>query len=662
MRISKLARRVGGTGLDNLPVAFVVGAVPLFVLVSTLLPTTVVVKAGYVLVAILCSLPLFYVTSGSGFEERTTPVSPGSCLKVVTVLGLGTLFAVEVTGSRLVPLLLFLPAAYLVVGTQLPTARAPVSFLGQLMVVFAVPLVAKYLVTGFYFGGTDTLVHVPAIEGLLASHSIRGIPGTYTYFPLFHVLLGSVSLLTTLPPYDSLVVTGILVYTLLVPVTYLAAREYFRSTRVARAVAVGFTVAPSVSYYSLYFFPQSLAIALFVVAALVFVRARTARSNHRRYTVLFLVLLFATTLTHHLTYLLLLPLVGVVVVVYGLQAGLDSLRRVRSGERVRHRSSGLLLPLVGLSMALVYWSFSQRAILTGFVVGLLGVVTVTTGGGTASYLFGVAPTTDTVVRALGWYLTPNGVFYSALALLFLMGFYEFVQHRARYGGQTSTVVAGLVAGGLLLPTPISLPAMHRFKLVLAVFALVPMGLGIARLFSVRARYRRYAAVSLVLLAVIGGVSSLTTTTADDVHAVHPGERQAQVAFTRAEYRMVSTTTGFVGRYGGGNPVSSDWITTRAFGAGAPPSIRQFAISRAGLSAPPGLVVVRDRWTRQKVGVGAGVTAADLEYFSVSRRRFDRTTTRQNVIFSTSATSVLWNDHGYRGLFGGRSNGTNRTSR
>ena len=634
-----------------------------------LLAPAAAVRAGYAVVGTVVGLGLYALTRGAGTTDGTATLSAGRTAKVVVALGALAVAATAWTGGRLLPLLGVLPVGYLLVAAQIRHDGAPAPTLLATAVLFAVPPLTKYLTTGFYFGGTDTFAHVDSINRLLSANYTTVLPHGYDFFPGFHLFVGAGSLLGGLTPYDALVLVGVGVSTLLVPTMYLVTTRLFGDTRTALGVALATTAIEWVGYHAVYFFPQTLAVVLlgvgfYVTASLP--RAETNRQYHR-YGVYALGLVAVLVLVHHLTYVVALAPGGAVAVATALSAAVGRRldhpvgeRLADAGARLRFRWSFPVV--VGVTAVVSYLVFSDSIIVYGIFGLAFGIGRDVAGsGGFSTFLYGVSVPADSVARALSWFARPTGLYYSLFGAVALAGLYEVLSDGRRYAGQAALLAVGVGTVVVFLPLPVQIPQLERITVVVVLFAAFPLGIGIAR--AVRqspTRAGRAAGVAaLLLVATFGTAGALTTLTGDDITAVDVPDRDLQTAMSDEEYAGTVATARFLDRYGT-DVAASDQITDRAFAsvpvAGSDGLIRQrrgLRTEPAGLAAPAGTLVVRERWTDSLVPVAAdrGLLSNELTFFTVSQARYRAGTASHSVVYATDETRVLYSGDEYGGLFG-----------
>lgn len=630
-------------------------------------PIPAAVRTGFTAAAAAIALAVYLATRGRRGEPTEPPDDLPATraghrqLKVVLSLGALALVATRLTDGRLLPLAVFLPVGYLLVADRIRRGRPRGSVLGSVTTLFAVPILAKYDATGFYFGGTDTFAHVDGLNRLAATGTIAALPHGYDYFPVFHLLTGAVSTLGRLRPYDAILSTGTVVFVMLVPAVYLLTDRLFDDRRLALAAALAMTAVDLVAYHALYFFPQALAVALVVVgfyAAASLPATRTTR-RRRRYSAYLVGLVCLLAITHHLTYVFLLGPVLVVGAVLAITPTVlsraDGVTAAPSREVFRFRWS---FPVVfSFFVIATYLVFSPTSILFDIAASAEQVVGAVLEGGESPpvHLYGVEPVVDSVGRSLRWLALPTGVYYTTLTAVALVGFYEILSSFDRYADRAAVLVVGIGVTPLFVPLPMAIPQVERVLLVLAFFLAVPLGVGIVRTVGPSSIDRRYAVVALVLVAALGTSAAFTTLAADDIDDVYFDEPDPETTMSEREYAAIETTALFVDDHTTG-PVASDYVTHRAVDSTATSAsvADDLRAGPDGLSTPSERTVVREAWTDHSVLVGAGSSflAPDRSWFGVSQSRFDRAIAERTVVHDSGGTYVLADPDGFDGVFGG----------
>lgn len=659
-----------GTGRD--PVAILAGAIVVLATTATVglavvgvfgLPTAV--RTGFVVLAAALALVVYLATRGADSSveppARAT-LSADRRLKAVVGLGCLAVTATVLTGDRLLALLAFLPVGYLLVADGVRTGAPAGPTLASIATLLAVPALTKYRTTGFYFGGTDTFAHVDGLNRLLSTGSTAALPHGYDFFPGFHLFVGAVSTLGGLAPYDAIVSTGIAAFTVFVPTAYLFGYSLFGDHRIALAIALAVTVFDLVAYHALYFFPQALAFVLVAVGAAALAISPSARTSARlrRYSVYSVALVVILVSIHHLTYtLFLLPVIAI--------AALAAL----APTIVSHVDLPALAPAAAARDALAYrWTFPvvfATALLatylvyspSGIVFGIGNFAAAVASGFAgeeppATFFYGAAPVVDSVARGTVWLRTPTGIYHTVFAAIVLVGGYAVLADPRRYARRLPLLAVGFASTVVFLPLPVVIPQVERIAFVLVLFAIVPVGIGIARTLEGNGG-RRAALIGLVVVATLGTGGALTQLAADDVEGVYLDERGPQTTMSDGEYAAVTNTGTFLDEHAG-ETASSDYVTRRAVESAVAPTPMndELAAGPEGLSTPSEHLVVRERWSDHLVQltVGEGLLATEQSWFSASEPRIDRELAGSNVVHDGGGAYVVADPDGHEDVLGG----------
>jgi len=610
-----------------------------------LVPRPTLLRAGFTVFGALVALGLF-AASRDGSTSRASPVPPGHATKAVVALSACAVLVTAALGSRLLPFALVLPLGFALVALQLRGDPSVPAVLTQLCALFLAPRLGKYLTTGFYYGGTDTFAHVAAVDLLLEARYTPVIPHGYDLYPVFHFLVGAVTHATGLPAYDALVLSGIALFTLLVPLAYLFGTAVFGDRRMGLLTALAVTVLEFFAYHAVYFYPQALAVLLILVAMYANRRLVDARTEgpYRHHSAFVLLLVATMVVTHHLTYLLFAA-----VVAAALPVALVRARLFQDGAVGRILSYRYLFPgFVGGLFLLAYWAYSPSLILVGIFELTLGLLFDVVGVPTAQlFTYGVTLPTDTLARAVAWLLTPTGLYATGLGAVLLLAGYELLADYAGYRRGFTLTVTGLGLAALLLPLPIPIPQIERLKFTVSVLALLPMAVGLRRVLAVDSRY---AVASLLVLATLGGATAFTVLAADDASRVYIDERREQVSLSDTEYRSVGTASAFL-RSRGDGPAATDRVTNRAFETTGYNATRPLRATGGGLGTDATYLVARERWTDHVVALGRGLRTGDLNSFAVGQRRFEAAAAMQDQVYTTDSVRVYRSEDGFDGLYG-----------
>lgn len=608
----------------------------------------------YALLAV--SLPLTLAVAAALYVRLGAVESATADAALARVYGKGvlTLAALAVglsafTGERVTALVLVVPLAYALLALQLFGASP--RWLGlQATALFAVSPVTKYVTTGFYFGPGDNLFHVRYVRELLATGG-TAVLGRYADFPGLHSVTGALSLAGDLPAYDGLLATGVLLYVALVPLVYLLVVLVTDDPRLGAFAAVCLAAMDQVGYHATYFFPQAFGVVevLFVLYLTFRLNSLERWADRVAATTLVALIFAAMVLTHHLTFVLIAPMLVMLVLAPVV------VRRLYGDDVVL--AAPRTVPLaVGGVLATAYWTFRSDFIaeLATSLLVLVGSQVVASSGSKPIAAYGVdtlvpPATPATAVQSLA---SPDGLYQIVLVAVFSLGVLALLAEPRRYRGAAALAVGGLLAAFVVFRTPIALTDIERFRLPLSFFFVVVLGVGLAAAFE-RSAVSAPRVVALVLVVVLLGTAT-PLAAGDDLYRVNEGPNLYELFPTSepeadlewSEYRQLDATTAFAARYEGS--VTTPWlekevmerhfgsVTTRHLGVTDP------GAEREGLTAERGLVVHRETWADHSLILNPGGLTS-LSELTVSDEWVTRTAATENEVYSAGEVNLLWQE-------------------
>ncbi len=603
------------------------------------------IKSGYALLGLLFGSIVYYVHEGTQPSDgyRVAPYYGQVVLGVVSlsiaaVAVAALLPRVDSSAVRAGAIVLGLPIGYALLVLQVSERTSPDWLLAQIVALFALDPITKVLSTDFYFGRGDIPKHVRFAELITTTGTWRSIPETSLYhlFPGLQTLVGSVSLLSGLPEYDALVVTGILTYIAVVVVAYLLAGLLFDDWLLPICVALGVTMLGPIHRYSVYFFPQSLSVGLVLVVLLAAYRfdADPGRRGKKlfdrvpgrghdttldgvsgggdgrrldavpigrylKHLAIASPIVVALWFTHHLTVVLFAPLLLCLLAV-PLVAG-------RLGFEGVSRPQALPLAawIVG---SVAYW------LLNGvFIRNLISDVRMVVGQGQASTTDAGAPVValgvdvpEPLVSDAVRSLVSVGAVYNVLLVCVLsVGVVLLLTDPKRYRSSAGLFAAGLLGAGLVVRTPIDLHGLVRTQLVVSVFVafLVAVTLYSILPLSVDSITKVGPALLLVVLLSTSGAAYA----ADDLYGLHSGPDlwetrttpETQKEFSAGEMAGLQLTADFAARHD--LAIATDWnseIGLSRYRYGLP--TESFAVEDGRITTDREVVVYRQRWVERSV--------------------------------------------------------------
>ena len=472
---------------------------------------------------------LYGVEGQPGFEQRSRLAGKTTFAIVGTGL-FAVLFATvaeSVTPSavRAVTLLACLPIGYLLVTLQIRWQAPSTWVLAQLSALFAFSPVLQYVTTDFYFDRGDTAVHVYWTDLVVAEGTWQAIPESSHYldFPGFHLLLASVSVLGHVAPYDVYILVGILCLSSLIWLTYCFAKRTIDGRVTALFIALGLTVLAPIVGHTTYLYPQ--AFAVMILYYLLYIAFRVGDdTTPGGYAILSFYLGALLVVSHHLTAVLLLPVVLVfnaVPVVIRWWANTGS---VAFDQSEIHRP--WTAPLVGYVVASVlYWVYRETFI--GAFIDSLQVII-------SGQLFAEGDGQDVIpIQTLGYHLppptswdaatslvSPEGLYQITLLCLLALGSITILRRWRTYRAGLLILLLGIGGSILFLRIPLSIPGLNRLALVFSVFVAFVVGIGLTHFLATSAPTPTSFVPVLIVLLVLSTATPILA--ANDLYALHAG--------------------------------------------------------------------------------------------------------------------------------------------
>lgn len=594
------------------------------------------VKGLYVLLGLLLSFLLFTVSKSNQDWEGSDSLQPQYLKALVTLLVLSFPIII-LTGSRTVVLLGLFPIIYAFIAVQLQFDTVPQYALAGILGTFLVALAAKYIDTYRFFGNGDLFGHTASVKRMVATGSTSAIVSPYQFYPGLHITSGSVKIVGGTTPYDALLLTGIIAATSAVILSYLFGRIISGSQSFGMLVALGMSVSYQFQFFGLYVFPQTLAVVLGFLAIYLALKSDNM-SRYARFGIAGLIVMAAMAFTHHFTFVLFAPILGVLLLVrYASKTQL--LTRINEGTDL---VSPRAIPLVtGGMIALSYWIynehkfFSQLLFATGDLIFDRTVVASSSGGPTTTFPLGVEITEQTLQQALFSVVTPSGIYFTLLLAVFSLGIAESLRFTKQYRRLTGYLLIGIAGSLLILKTPVALSIRlgHPFTL----FFSVVLAVGLLRLLSTK---QGKMAIPVLVIVILGTTAPIVA--GGDLHNLHQGpdfygsdtSPDAQRDFSELEYDAMRSTADFVESYN--RPSTSMWMSSVAFGL-LDASIREGAwIDDCAIQTQSDALFYRTKWKEHQVYFNG-----TRNKMIISKASFHRMVASENKIHTTGVTGILF---------------------
>lgn len=608
------------------------------------------IKSGYVLLGLLFASIVYYVHK----ERSPTQASDGPTvapyygqavfavvfLSIAAVAAAATRPFADPSTVRTGAIMFGLPVGYALLAFQIDKRVAPDWLLAQILALFALDPISKLLSTDFYFGRGDIPKHVRFAELIATTGTWRSIPeaNLYHFFPGLQTLVGSVSLLSGLSEYDSLVITGIVTYLTVIVVAYLLAGLVFDDRLLPICVALSVSVLGPVHRYSVYFFPQSLSVGLVLVVLLAAYRFDAVPGE--RYATHLLIaspVVVALWFTHHLTTVLFAPLVLclIAVPVIADRYGLEGVRRPR------------LFPLAAwIGGSVAYW-FLNGVFIRSFISDVRMVVAQAqasdTDAGAPIVSLGAEVPEPLVGEAVRSLLSVSAVYNLLLVCVFSLGALLLLKNPNRYRSSAALLVVGLSGAGLMIRTPIDLHGLARSQLVVSVFVAFLVAVTLSRILPLSSGSIKKAGPALLLVVMLA--TSGPAYAADDLYGLHSGPDlwetrttpETQKEFSAAEMEGFRLTTEFTTRHD--VTIGTDWNSETGLSRyryGLPAG--SFDVEEGRITTDRDVLLYRQRWVEHSVRLVPERTS--FITLLIADGWFDRMVETENKVYTTGETGMI----------------------
>ena len=632
-----------------LPASLLLALVTSLLVFVTLNPI-IGIKSGYGFIGLLLALIVYqfngstnaYEGSSNGFKPSGRSLRLSVYLiaffSVLVVAGVGLPSGTSASIARTFVLVLTLPVGYTLVMIQLYAKPSPDHVLPQILSLFSLDLITKFLSTDFYFGRGDIPKHVHYTDLIISSGTWRTIPETsfYRFFPGFQTLIGSVSLLTDFSPYSSLVVTGICVYIVVVIAMYLLAQVLFDSELIPYCIALGVTMLGPIHRYSVYFYPQSLAVALvFIIILIGFKYNSTGSRRFLTGLVISSPIVVALWFTHHLTVVFFVP------IVVALTMGPIMLNRFSKFDSIARPQ---VVPMASLVVgSVLYWVW-QNVFYETLISALFDVITdgkaaTDAGAGAELESLGVQIPEPTVGDAFMSLLSPGGVYNITLVAALAFSATILLDRSNEYRRAGGPIVVGLLGSILMVRLPIDLHGSARLQLPFSLFVAFVLGVGLYQVLTNCKIKRALPGIFVFVLLLTAGAA----VAADDLYALRSGpdlwERQTapdlQKEFSDAEMQSFRLSSGFIRRNDAS--VSTDWHTSiglRRYGT----KTESFVVENGSIRSDQELLMYRQRWGDHSIRLIP--ERRSLVTLVVAENWLRGLTTSENKVYTTGEVGMI----------------------
>lgn len=614
-----------------------------------LLGAVAAIKSGYGVLGVLLAASVFYSGKIGRFRIEWPSYRPQWAEKAAFLVVVLAIAATILAGERAYILLIALPIGYVLLAVQLQTEFQPRRILLQVASLYALSPLTKYLTTGFYFGNSDLFVHTLYTRSLLEAGSVAGIPAytRYSSFPGLHVGTGTLHLFADIPIDDSLLLLGIVTYIVFISLVYSLAVTVCSNSRLALFVAMAVSLLDPVSFYSTFFYPQSLAFVLVVLLLFVAYRVAGDRANRQAWTLLGVVFSVAIAFTHHLTLVLIAP--GILL----LLAANESFKYRVDSSSVSKNSQlrALLFSICGV-IAISYWSIQDVFIssLVRNVVELLQTGSSDVGQVQLPiYTFGTTLPESTVSAAIISLIRFEGIYFIVLVAAFSLGIVAYLDTPSRYSSTIPLGLVGIVSAIVMFRTPVAIPVLPRARLLLTVFFAFVLGIGLYHFLRAGPPLTMRKALALMLVVSLGVTAPLVA--GDDLYGLYAGPDlyelqpapEPQRAFSEAEYESLKSTSEFVEAYSLRTSTFSDTGRAMEHFTGEKftgERTRYASIRQSGIRVKQGLFIYRTRWSQYRVANTSEIGGRRSSVV-ISDKWFSSMTSLNNKVYTTGQVGALY---------------------
>lgn len=615
----------------------------------------VAIKGSYVLIGFLLATALYRGGSETDRDFQTTDHLGRWSIKIVIILTISAYLVTYVTGARLEATVVTLVLGYSLLAYQILFTKVTIALVPQIGILFTVSPVTKYISTGFYFGETDLFGHVRAVELLYQTGQIESINiayPTYEAFPALHILSGAISSFTGLPAYDSLMVVGIVTYTVAMITVFYLCRSLFPLSK-SITITLVFSILSVIHNYTTYFFPQALATALIIFLFYVTIRRHSVpNAEYLSLSLSTILIIICIVFTHHVTQLIFVGLVG------SLYA--PSIFRVtKFGQQVDiNKSLPRFIPILfaltaGITYLFVispntvdyFFRFGSNMVDNPFVSD--------TGGGRTVFGLGTEIPYHTPRVAIKSLFYIDGLFYIGLTTLFVVGVVATVVSYDQYMRVAGILLVGIGGSLAVLQTPLP-ETVSRLSLPLAFFFSVIAGIGLwqltrndgnsSRTIVEEGPNKRQVGV-FVLIVLVGTTGPLVA--ADDLYGLHAGPNlwetystpEQQVEFSDQELHEFEAMVHYVDQHT--SEITMLWVSREASSRFSDEErLAPTNISEEGIQAESPLVY-RTNWTNHQVGYSTD----ELGTLSIADWWLDREIGASNKVYTTGKVGVVGTETG-----------------
>ncbi|QKY22026.1 hypothetical protein B4589_016530 (plasmid) [Halolamina sp. CBA1230] len=607
----------------------------LLVGVSRVLGVITAIKGGYLLLGVGIATLLNFLRVRDRVKISKDVNPPGWLWKSVATLLFGSVALAVVLGSRTFVLLFCYPVILALIAFQLRYKLSVHRILIQVVGLYSLNPLTKYITNGLYFGSGDTFKHARIVEKVVNTGMLAGITNPrYADFPGLHILSASVAEFAKISPYDALILSGIVTYAgVLLPSMYLFSRRLKLKKAEACAVVIALSSLSPMQYYSTYVFPQSIAIPIIALLLLVVFNTGSNRQSSR-WTVVGVLSSIFLIILHDFTIILIIPLL-ILILILEKGANLTILN-----ENHQIINDNYLLVLTICVGAVAYWTLvGKEFIITLTTALVVAIQRYTSSSPTArdasSYWYDIARPTETVLTAFSDLSSWAGIHNTLLIAASILGIAAVIESMRRYRRALPIMLVSVIVLPFSVKLPIVIKSIGRFKHGFGIFFALIVGIGLYRAVEVESK----AGLLMALLLITGLGTTGAIISSDDQYSLHE-ERQIQREFTEREYNELRS----VGEFTQKTEVRVDalWLSRLVL----KDRHRIFQTNRAtltstGVNIDTNLLLYRWRWSDHVILNVEDATLASFTKARMSRNTLETTVSRESKIYSSGSLGILY---------------------
>lgn len=598
--------------------------------------TWLTIKASYTTIGLIIGILIIESNGRLGlFGDVLQGLEARWCGRIVVILSMLSISTLIL--FRSIPLVVFLTSlGYVFLVLQfIRFDRVSPQLISQLILLFAINSFTKLYTTYFYIGSLDLIKHTRNVLGLLESHRISSIPDIYAKFPILHISSGSISLLTDVSPHDSIILLGIVLFSVGLVVLYILLKEYIGGQKLPFVTTLLVSVSPLYIYFSNYFFPQSFALVMFYL--FIFAAVGSVYRRDKRYMTISFVITSSLIFLHHFTMVLMLPIVLVMVITLN-----------ERNEWLESISNTLKQTIFFCSLpyltSVYYWSTEGQGFITGllnitvYVISTFMMKGITTGGTEVTqgfYHLGVEPVEKTPMNAFEWLFSVVGITEILLVTSLVIGAVAilFTDHSSKIA---PLVGLGLVGSLLILETPITIKSMDRLAFPFSVFVYLVVGYGLMWLLENTDVSR--SSMILIFVLLLSFVGPLTAV--DDVENYRGTVDPKQTSISESEYAQLTTVARFHRSFETGS-VGSFLVIRQMLHLFKIPvaSSDSVSINESRLRATD-IFLYNDNWNKYQLRYASGETNMKVNHVRMSSEWLNTQVSLSNKLYSSGELGLI----------------------